>query len=366
MKRLDRLRLAALLVAMLAPPAGTASAASPFAAFFPEGANACWGRSYDAAHMAKHPRQKVRAIHFSDPWGKRPHLEIPDGLDYHDPGGDRLAEGRMTAELVVERVDVPGVWEAKVECSVAGGKLRCIRDEDDPEAKAQPLEVVARDGALFATLNPPGIDFVHASDLARIDRPPSEKRLEPGEDDRSFRLERLPAEVCRDRHLASGPDYARDGGPALRVAILAALKRAETPGGFRTDAARMCLSGKSADGVPVRVAFNPGLVDSMVGIDAVSMKAARGEGDKRRVFGLSCQARAWKWDCEWNAPETASRPSPESATSALIRRKGGALLLAMGCLQRDCTIDGGSETPVPPLPLDLVDPATCPEDLYRD
>jgi hypothetical protein len=362
MKHLRRLRLAAPLVAMLAAPAGSASAAGPLAAFFPEGAGACWGRSYDAAHLAKHPRQKVRAIHLADPWDRRPHLEIPDGLDYHDPGGDRLAEGRMTAELVVERVDVPGIWETKIDCSVADGKLRCIRDEDDPRAEKQPLEMVARDGALIATLNPPGLDFVHAPDLARIDRPPSEMRLDPGADDRSFRLERLPPEVCRERHLASGPDYARDGGPALRVAILAALKRAETPDGFRVDAARMCLSGKSADGVDVRVGFNPGLVDSMVGIDAFSMKAARGAGATRRIVGLSCRARPWKWECEGNA-------SPDSSgafTASLIRRKGGALFLGLRCLQRDCSRDGASESPVPPLALDFADPATCPEDLYRD
>lgn len=360
------LRHAALLVAMLVPPAGSASAANPFAAFFPEGANACWGRSYDAAHLAKHPRQKVRAIHFSDPWGKRPHLEIPDDLDYHDPGGDRLAGGRMTAELVVERVDVPGVWEAKVDCSIAGGKLRCIRDEDDPEAVKQPFEVVARDGALVATLNPPGLDLVRAPDLARIDRPPSELRLEPGEDDHAFRLERLPPEVCRDRHLASGPDYAREGGPALRVAILAALKRAQTPDGFRVDMARMCLSGRSADGLALRIGFNPGLVDSMVGIDAVSMKAARGEGAERRIHALSCRARPWRWDCDWHPPVTAADPAPEARTAPLIRHAGGARFLDMRCLQHDCSRGGVSEKPVTPLSLTLVDWTTCPEDLYRE
>ncbi len=367
MKRLDRLRLAALLVAALALPEGSASAANAFASFFPEGENACWGRSYDAAHMAKHPRQKVKAIHFADPWGKRPHLEIPDGLDYHDPGGDRLAEGRMTAELVVERADVPGVWEAAVDCSVAAGKLRCIRDEDDPKAAKQPFEVVARDGALFATLNAPGIDLVRFPDLARIDRPRSEMRLEPGEDDRTFRLERLPTEVCRARHLATAPDYARDGGPPLRAAILTALRRAETPAGFRFKAARMCLAGRGADGAPIRVAIDPGLIDSMVGIDAVSMKATRGEGAGRQVFDLSCKARGWKWDCDWRSPETATDPAPEQRTASLIRRKGGALLLAMPCLQGDCTTAIPPEkAPVPALSLDLVAAETCPADLFHD
>lgn len=366
MMRLDRLPLAVLLVAMLAAPAGTASAENAFAPFFPVGENACWGRSYDAAHLAKHPRQKVRAIHFSDPWGKRPHLEIPDELDFLDPGGDRLAKGQTTAELVVERVDMPGVWERKVDCSVTAGKLRCFGDEDDPRAEAQPFEVVARDGALFATLNPPGLEFAHAPDRARIDRPPSEMRLEPGVDDRSFRLERLPAGVCRDRHLASGPDYARDGGPSLRAAILAALRRAKTPDGFRFEAARLCLAGRSADGAAIRLAFNPGLVDSMVGIDAFSMKAARGDGKRRQVFDLSCEARPWKWDCGWTAPEIANRPSPEPADAPLIRHEGGALLLAMSCLQHDCLAGGAPDGPVAPLSLAFVDPAACPRDLYGD
>ena len=366
MTRRHRLPLVALLAASFAPHADAASAANAFAAFFPEGANACWGRSYDAAHMARHPRQKVRAIHFADPWGKRPHLEIPDDLDYHDPGGDRLAEGRMTADLTVERADVPGVWATKVDCSLAGEKLRCIRDEDDPKAAKQPFEVVARDGALFATLNVPGIDFARAPDRAHIDRPPTEMRLEPGEDDRTFRLERLPADACRDRHLASAPDYVREGGPPLRTAILAALRRAETPAGFRREAARLCLTGRSADGVPVRVGLDPGLVDSMVGIDTVPVKAARGEGAARRVFDMSCRAREWKWACEWTGGETASPPLPERGSSLLIRSRGGALFLDMRCLQRDCGVEGAAERPVPPLALDLADPSSCPKDLYHD
>lgn len=370
MTPLRRLRRAAPFLATLAvrvAASGAAVAANPFAAVFPEGANACWGRVYDDAHLAKHPRQTVRAIHLADPWGKRPHLEIPDGLDYHDPGGDRLAEGRMTAELLVERVDGTGVWEAKVDCTVDKGRLRCIRDEDDPKVATKPLEAVTRDGALLVTLNPPGLDLARFPDRAAIDRPPREMRLAPGDDDRSFRLDRLPAEVCRDRHLAGAPDYARDGGPPLRAAILTALHRADTPTGFRRAAARMCLAGRAADGAPVRVGLDPGLVDSMVGIDTVPMKAARGEGAARRVFDLSCRARAWKWDCVWTPPETPTDLVPEQRSAPLIRRKGGALLLAMPCLQGDCAATVPPETAtVPPLSLDLVATERCPADLFVD
>lgn len=103
MKRSRRLPLAAVLVATLSASGG--SAEPPFAAFFPQGENACWGRTYDAAHLTRHPNQKVKAIHPSDPWDARPHIELPDGLDYVDPGGDRLAGGKATAELLVEQVD---------------------------------------------------------------------------------------------------------------------------------------------------------------------------------------------------------------------------------------------------------------------
>jgi hypothetical protein len=72
-----RLPLSLLLFLAAAAPvaAQTEKKASPLPSHLPLATEACFGRVYDAKHLASHPKQQVTAFHLSREFRSDPHSE---------------------------------------------------------------------------------------------------------------------------------------------------------------------------------------------------------------------------------------------------------------------------------------------------
>lgn len=351
------IRILALTFAVAAST--PASAGGVLDALFPIGQGSCWGRSYDAAHLAKHPAQTVKTIHLWDHWGKNGLYETPDDPDYADPDG---RDAKVFPTLLVERVDRPGVAGRRLPCKVVDGRLGCVADEDD--GVHFPLRLTPKDGAAIADLGDPGLDLVRPPDLARLGRPPQEIRLAPGADDRQFRLERRPIAECRDRLVASAPDYARDGHPPLRAVVQTALDRS-TVGperAYRPEGGRVCL--QATGGTTALVAgFNPALGDFMTGVDAFTLRAVRGAPGKAQRYLFHCRARDWEWRCEASLAGPDGSRAGEPVAAHLLRRGAGAALVVSSALWSGSSDD---KTLDPPIALAVVETTRCPAEIWSD
>ena len=350
-----RILALAITVAASAP----ASAAGVIDTLFPAGQGTCWGRSYDATHLAKHPAQTVRTIHLWDHWGKNGLYETPDDPDYADPDG---RETKVFPTLLVERADRPGVVGRSLPCEAVDGRLGCVADEED--GVHFPLRLTARDGAMIADLSEPGVDLRRPPDLARLGRPPQEVRLAPGADDRQFRLDRRPIAECRERLVASAPDYARDGRPPLRAVVQTALDRS-TVGPertFRSEGGRVCLKA-TGGATPIVAGFNPALGDFMTGVDAFTLRAVRGASGSAKRYLFHCKAKAWEWRCEASlaGPDGSRDGGPVPAH--LLRRGGGGGPGVSGALWRGATEEKALD---PPIALEVIETAACPPEIWTD
>ncbi len=177
--------------ALAAPPApptaskpigqGAAPAApeSPeLAALFPSQPNvpACFGRVYDAKHLAQHPDQKVTAIAMR--------------LVNRDAGADPAVPGvGHLFQLQVKRRDEGRVLKALGPCMAEGGRVFCGVECDGGGLYARKRD----DGALILSFDDMwGIRMTTTCDEDEADA----AELLPGADDKSFRLDPLPASQC--------------------------------------------------------------------------------------------------------------------------------------------------------------------------
>lgn len=353
-----RPRAVSACAAFLLACASPAAAGPVIDAVFPLAQGACWGRSYDAAHLAAHPAQKVKTLHLWDHWGKNGLYETPDDRDYADPDGK---PDTAFPTILVERADRPGVWSRSITCTEKDGRLGCVADEDD--GVHFPLVLAPKDGALLADLVEPGLPLIRAPDLERLGRPPQEAQLRPGTDDRRFRLERRPVAECRDRLRATAPDYARTDAAPVRALALAGLARstANPEGQFRMDAGRICLKA-AGSATPTLAAFNPARGDYPVGIDGFVLKVQRGDGAKAKRWIFQCGVRAWEWRCAGAVAGPDGSRIGDDLPLHLIRRKGGVALVAASALW-----SGGDEKALdPPLAMTEVDVAVCPPAMWKD
>ena len=348
-----------LALALAVGAAAPVSAAEVLDTLFPVGQGACWGRVYDAAHLARHPAQKVRTIHLWDHWGKNGLFETPDDPDYADPGG---RDTKVFPTILVERTDRPGVASRSLPCTVVDGRLGCVADEED--GAHFPLRLTPKDGAVIADLSEPGLDLLRPPDKARLGRPPQEIRLAPGADDRQFRLDRRPVTECRERLVAAGPDYARDGGPALRAIVTAAYGRSivgpeQT---FRQELGRVCLRAVGG-GTPIVAGFNPALGDFMNGVDAFTMRLVRGGAGKARRYLFHCDARSWEWRCEAALAGPDGSREGEPVGAHLVRRAGGAALVVASALWSGASDEKALD---PAIALEVVETKACPPEIWTD
>ncbi|HRJ68387.1 MAG TPA: hypothetical protein PK812_02175 [Beijerinckiaceae bacterium] len=180
-------RLPALAVLTLAVTAAAAHEAPDLDRMFPVGGDFCFARAYDAAHMAKHPRQVVRAIQVM---GRNAHRTA-------------AAPGETAQERTVPGLNV----RASLRVTFRDGAVRdwpgtCHEDGDLPGHPAVCRFVPARNPdtlefGLRLKRTGAAVDAVAFGDIGRFRRAldeGSDRRRDS--DDRVFRLHASTSATC--------------------------------------------------------------------------------------------------------------------------------------------------------------------------
>lgn len=202
----------ALLAAAILPAAGGVFAQenkSPLPAHLPLGKEACYGRVYDAGHLAKHPKQLVTSLHlFHD-------LEPDQSTEDEPLTREELLKNEMESSSVnvnayVQFRNRKGVYWNTLNCNrSADGKLtRCGIDCDGGSFTLQPRQknlLLTNEGFVL-------VGGCGASD----EEYDNQVHLLPGADDKTFLLEPLPLAQCAALRDAVKPAFAKMG-KALRV-----------------------------------------------------------------------------------------------------------------------------------------------------
>lgn len=184
MKRRLRSGFAIALAALAAGPAlpqpvpvGEEGALAELLAPEP-GASICYARTYDAAHLERHPDQQVTAVQFR--------------LEYfkHDPN-EYFSEGQRNYyfSMGVNLRDRSGMLSTGGECRAGEGTIWCGVDCDGGGV------LLKREGAdaILIDLESTGRIVMAGCGGGEGDS----MELTPGLDDKLFRLERAGAEACR-------------------------------------------------------------------------------------------------------------------------------------------------------------------------
>lgn len=141
------------------------------------GAGICYARTYDAAHLERHPGQQVTSVLFSlEYFQHEPDQYHPDGQrNYYFGMGVTLRDGAGLLGTGGECVPRDGSIWCGVECD--GGAVLLKR---------------ADDGSILVDLESTG-----RIRMAVCGDEEDAMDLEPGLDDRQFRLDKAGAEVCQ-------------------------------------------------------------------------------------------------------------------------------------------------------------------------
>jgi hypothetical protein len=105
---------------VLAPASGPAAANEPYEAYFAKRALACFARSYDAAHLGRHPRQKVRRIE----------------LAFRNDGKAAARAFELTLGLAPK--DAKGRFAKPAHCAAEGGGFLCRVESDGGTFRLEP------------------------------------------------------------------------------------------------------------------------------------------------------------------------------------------------------------------------------------
>ncbi len=203
------IRLALAAAVSLATLSGNVMAQeTPLPAHFPIDKEACFGRVYDTAHLARNPRQRVTAFHlFRD---LDPDQNTEDEPITREEILKSDAESKsFNLSAYVRFRNRKGLFWNVLNCNKLDGKgMRCGIDCDGGNFDAQAQQknlIVSNNGFIL-------VGGCGASDDE------NENRLffSPGADDKTFRLEPLPVAQCTALRESMKPAFARMG-PALRV-----------------------------------------------------------------------------------------------------------------------------------------------------
>jgi hypothetical protein len=316
-----RALFAASAFAMLATASAVAqdgARMSPLPRHLPLGVEACFGRSYDAAHLARHPRQRVASFHvFRD--------FTPDPTQETEPETaaqmrqDDGTEGRVNVSAYVRFRDKPGVFWNLLSCSRQGKDgAFCAIDCDGGSFNLK----AAGDDLL---LENKGFVVVGGCDASE-DESAQPEFVKPGADDRTFRLQRQPVAACVQQREAHKPAWAKLG-PPIRARI-------------STDAAVCFVAEYDA----AHLASHPGQTVQRVAV----LKRPRAAGDTRDalspelVFRFDLKDRRKLENTSFCAPDSYAYTCPAKsgdkefmltragAEHIMLRDKHGALAAFLG------------------------------------
>lgn len=222
----SRLILSAVLV-LFAPTRGHADD-GPVIPAFPPDAETCYGRVYDQAHLAQHPRQKVSALYLfrslttdaedeavpqsraaiiasNIDWEKTTRAEGP-------PHAEGAPPGRSELEVLVKFIDGKEVFGTFVDCwPLPGGRFHCGVDCDGGSFEA------GSDGSALKLHQDKDSGGLRVqAGCSSGDESAPEVRIDPDDDAADFRLEPMPISACHAARDAARPAWVTADSRPLR------------------------------------------------------------------------------------------------------------------------------------------------------
>ncbi len=200
--------LAAVAVLGTALPALAQEKSSPVPSHLPLGKEACFGRTYDAAHLRAHPKQRVTSFHLFRDFSPDTTTEnVPQtAAELRETDGEN---GNIRIDVYVRFRDRTGVYSNGMFCGRSDKGVYCAVECDGGSFD------VERQGASLLLRNN---GFVVTGGCGSDDEKEKSVFLEPGADDRAFRLDPKPPAECMAVRDTQRPAFAKLGTP-LRVRL---------------------------------------------------------------------------------------------------------------------------------------------------
>jgi hypothetical protein len=297
-----------------------AAAQSPTPLFTPD-QDVCFGRLYDRNHLASHPNQKVTSLHVFHAADGRREAENYDPKQKADAQEAFRERGETAVSAFVTFRDRRGMFNNTLICEKdSGAGVRCYIECDGGSfmLKGESNDTVVLDNNGFVLVGGCGED-VEATESVFLD---------PGKDDKTFRLDRKAASVCRAEEQKARPIpaglplrerfkdnetfcFGRDydaahlaSHPQQKVASIRVGRL--TPDQERTD---KDLQETWPSDVKLTV--------------ALKLKASAGG----RTTNYTCNPREATWDCSVISPSDDKRTTCDGNIVQLSRGPGNDVLL---------------------------------------
>ena len=201
-----KLPLLSLLFALAIPTALQAQEqrVSPLPSHMPLGQEACFGRTYDAAHLKQHPKQRVTSFHLFRDFTPDATKEMPQETREKMIADD--GDGGMQIMAYVRFRDRTGLFFNGLSCmNYAESGVRCGIDCDGGGFRLKP----SGDSLLLENNGFVVIGGCGASE----DEAEQADQVLPGADDKVFRLDRKSVAECRALEDSRKPAWAALGAP---------------------------------------------------------------------------------------------------------------------------------------------------------
>jgi hypothetical protein len=203
MRRVALPLAAALLLA--APASAQDKKSSPIPSHLPVGVEACFGRSYDAAHLSAHPKQRVTSFHILRDFDPDRYLENEPRSRAELIGVDG-DNGDIALRAYLRLRDRKGVYSNYFNCRRGEkGAVQCGIECDGGTFLMRPSG-----GSLL--IDNQGFVVVGGCGGSDEDNE-NPVVVRPGADDKTFRLDRQPLEQCTALRDAQRPAWAKLGAP---------------------------------------------------------------------------------------------------------------------------------------------------------
>ena len=201
-----RLPLIGLLLGLALPQTLHAQEerASPLPSHMPLGQEACFGRTYDAAHLKQHPQQRVTGFHLFRDFTPDPLKEVPQ--ETREKLIEDDGQGGIQITAYVRFRDRPGLFFNGLSCS--GNPKDGVRCGIDCDGGGFGLKG-SGDSLLLENQGFVVIGGCGASE----DEAAQADYVKPGADDKVFRLDRKPIAECRALEDSRKPIWAALGAP---------------------------------------------------------------------------------------------------------------------------------------------------------
>lgn len=188
----------------IAPPPAAAQRDEVFVA----DKEACFGRSYDAAHLARHPQQKVTSLHVWRSLGGRPDAEYWKSGDRADAIASYRDDKTANVDAYVTFRDRKGLFHNSLSCRIDdAGRTRCGIDCDGGQF------TLSREGDNAVILRNEGFVLVGGCSSDDEDEEKKSVYFSPGADDRTFRLDRQDVKACQALEQQTRPIRIGEGKP---------------------------------------------------------------------------------------------------------------------------------------------------------